>query len=89
MVAGVGQDTYKASTSVTATQTPASVGPIALDSKITRTNYFGELSMNLMLIKIVGSIGMVSGGDIATYNTYDTPADKSRMYGSVGVRFGL
>lgn len=87
--AGVGQDTYKASTTVTATQTAATVGPVALDSKVTRTNYFGEVSMNLMLIKIVGSIGMVSGGDIATYNTYDAAGDKSRMYGSVGVRFGL
>ena len=86
---GVGQDTYKASTAVTATQTPVSVGPVALESKVTRTNYFGELSMNLMLLKIVGSVGMVSGGDITTYNTYDTPADKSRMYGSVGVRIGL
>jgi hypothetical protein len=86
---GIGQDTYKASTSVTATQTPATVGPIELESKVTRTNYFGELSMNLMVLKIVGSVGMVSGGDITTYNTYETPADKSRMYGSVGVRIGL
>ncbi len=89
IAAGVGQDTYKASTSVTATQNSVAVGPVALDSKVTRTNYFGEVSMNLMLLKIVGSIGMVSGGDITTYNTYDTPADKSRMYGSVGVRIGL
>lgn len=89
LAAGVGQDTYKASTAATATMTPATVGPVALESSVTRTNYFADLSMNLLLIKLVGTIGMVSGGDILTYNSYDTPADKSRMYGSVGIRFGL
>ena len=88
--AGVGQDTYKASSTITASQAPApAIGPFALESKVTRTNYFGELSMNLALIKIIGSVGMVSGGDITTYNTYDEAADKSRMYGSLGVRIGL
>jgi hypothetical protein len=90
LAAGVGQDTYDMSTTITATQAPA--GPItsgALESKVTRTNYFADLSMNLLVMKIVGTVGMVSGGDIKTYNSYDTPADKSRLYGSVGVRFGL
>jgi hypothetical protein len=56
---------------------------------VTRTNYFADVSMNLLLIKLVGTVGMVSGGDIQTYNSYDNAADKSRLYGSVGVRIGL
>ena len=90
LAAGVGQDNYKASTQISATIPPASpVSPFALDSKVTRTNYFADLSMNLLILKLVGSVGMVSGGEITTYNSYDTPADKSRLYGSVGVRIGL
>lgn len=93
LAAGVGQDTYDASTAISATAssgaTTASIGPIAVSSKVTRTNYFADLSMNLLLVKLVGTVGMVSGGEIPTYNSYDNPADKSRLFGSVGVRFGL
>jgi hypothetical protein len=91
VAAGVGQDTYKASTLVTASSTvpAATVTTPKLESKVTRTNYFVDLSMNLVLLKIVGTVGMVSGGKIPTYNTYDNAADKSRIFGSVGVRFGL
>lgn len=94
LAAGVGQDKYDASTSVRATVTqppiaPTTVNVPALSSQVTRTNYFADLSINLFVMKLVGSVGMVSGGDITPYNTYDAAADKSRMYGSVGVRFGL
>ena len=91
VAAGVGQDTYKASTNISATlPAPApAVGPFKLDSKVTRTNYFADVSMNLFVLKLVGSVGMVSGGDITTFNAYDTAADKSRLYGSVGIRVGL
>lgn len=87
---GVGQDTYDMSTTVSAAVTggPTVTTP-KLESNVKRTNYFGEVSMNLVLIKLVGSVGMVSGGDIKTYNSYDNAADKSRLYGSVGVRFGI
>lgn len=89
VAAGVGQDKYKASTQISATSGVATVNTPSLSSEATRTNYFADLSMNLFVLKLVGSVGMVSGGDIATFNTYDNPADKSRVYGSVGVRFGL
>jgi hypothetical protein len=88
LAAGVGQDTYDASTSVTA-QMPPTIGPVAVESKVTRTNFFADLSMNLLLIKLVASGGMVTGGDIVTWNAYDNAADKSRLYASLGVRFGL
>ena len=86
---GVGQDTYDASTSISASVSTQNIGPVAVASKVTRTNYFADLSMNLLVLKLVGTVGMVSGGDIKTYNRYDNPGDKSRLYGSVGVRVGL
>lgn len=89
LAAGVGQDTYDVSTSIRATQAPIAPITAAASSKVTRTNYFADLSMNLMLIKLVGTVGMVSGGDILTYNSYDNAADKSRLFGSVGIRIGL
>ncbi|HET9453294.1 MAG TPA: hypothetical protein VFO66_03330 [Gemmatimonadaceae bacterium] len=89
LAAGVGQDAYDVSTSILATQSPAAPVSAAVSSKVTRTNYFADVSMNLLVLKLVGTVGMVSGGDIVTYNSYDNAADKSRLYGSVGVRFGL
>ena len=89
LAAGVGQDNYDVSTAIRASQAPASPINAAVASKVTRTNYFADLSMNLLVLKLVGTVGMVSGGDIQTYNSYDNAADKSRLFGSVGVRFGL
>jgi hypothetical protein len=99
LAAGFGQDKYDASTDVSAHVaartvpfgTPAAnAGPIALSQNLTRTNVFADLSMNLLLFKLTGEIGQVSGGTINTYNTFNgkQPAD-SRIYGSVGARFGF
>lgn len=89
LAAGVGQDKYDISTGIRATQAPAAPITASVTSAVTRTNYFADLSMNLLVLKIVGSVGMVSGGDITTYNSFDNAADKSRLYGSVGLRVGL
>lgn len=89
LAAGVGQDKYDISTAIRATQAPAAPITAAVSSEVTRTNYFADVSMNLLILKLVGTVGMVSGGDITTYNSYDNAADKSRLYGSVGVRIGL
>jgi hypothetical protein len=43
----------------------------------------------MILAKIIGEIGMVSGGTVQTYNQFDAAPDKSRLYGSVGVRVGF
>ncbi len=98
LAAGVGQDKYDASTDVGAhvaaravPPTPAAnAGPVSISQNLTRTNIFGDLSMNLLLFKLNAEIGQVSGGTINTYNTFSgkQPAD-SRLYGSVGVRFGF
>jgi hypothetical protein len=91
---GVGQDTYDAKTAVSAVVNDALIGRVempeaALSEKVTRTNYFAELSFNLLLARIVGTFGRVSGGSIDTFSGFATPADASRLYGSVGVRFGF
>lgn len=94
LAAGVGQDKYDTSTEIEAVITRPIIGRVTTgvltaEQKMTRTNYFADLSMNILLLKIVGEIGMVSGGDVPTFNTFETAADAKRMYGSVGIRIGF
>ncbi|MEX2111409.1 MAG: hypothetical protein WD802_12445 [Gemmatimonadaceae bacterium] len=95
---GAGQDRYKSSTEISAhvegrtvPQSPdADIGPISLSQTLTRTNVFANLSMSLLLLKLTGEIGQVSGGEISTYNTFSgKQAADSRIYGSIGARFGF
>ncbi|HXC25085.1 MAG TPA: hypothetical protein VNU46_04155 [Gemmatimonadaceae bacterium] len=90
---GVGRDDYSASTAArayVAAGEGASTGTINLSEKVSRTNAFFDLSLNLPLIKLVGEVGHVSGGTINTYNQFSgTRADDSRTYESVGLRFGF
>jgi hypothetical protein len=96
--AGIGQDKYESSTDIAAhiaarTVPPspaANAGATGLSQNLTRTNVFADLSMNLLLFKLTGEIGQVSGGTINTYNTFSgKQAADSRIYGSVGARFGF
>ncbi|MEX2155062.1 MAG: hypothetical protein WD825_17085 [Gemmatimonadaceae bacterium] len=91
LAAGAGQDMYDISTGVSSTVGAASTNTFTVKQKATRTNYFADLSMNLLLLKLVGEVGMTSGGakDIMTHNTFTTAASTSRMYGSVGARIGF
>jgi hypothetical protein len=98
LAAGAGQDKYDASADVgahvaarTVPPTPAAnAGPIPFSQKLTRTNIFADVTMNLLLLKLTGEIGQVSGGTINTYNTFSgKQAADSRLYGSVGARFGF
>lgn len=98
LAAGIGQDKYESSTDVSAHLAARTVPPVAafnsapvsLSQSITRTNVFADLSLNLLLFKLTGEIGQVSGGTINTYNTFSgTQAADSRVYGSVGARFGF
>jgi hypothetical protein len=89
LAAGVGQDKYDTRGSLTYNvdgNTPNA--PIALRISPTRTNYFADLSFNLLLLHFVGEIGRVSGGDVSTFNTFSTSASDSRTYGSLGIRLG-
>jgi hypothetical protein len=94
--AGFGQDKYESSADISAdvaARPPVAAvktAPVSFSQNITRSNVFADLSMNLLLFKLTGEIGQVSGGTINTFNTFNgkQPAD-SRIYGSVGVRFGF
>lgn len=91
LAAGVGQDTYDMRSSLTYDVegfTPPN-GPLPLDLKPTRTNAFGDVSLNLAVLKIVGEVGRVSGGDVTTFNTFDQDASDPRWYGSLGLRVGF
>jgi hypothetical protein len=88
---GVGQDTYdsKGSISASTTLVPAAT-TASVSQSLTRTNYFADLSLNMMLAKLVAEIGTVQGGTVDTYNTFNgKAADASRLYGSVGLRIGF
>ena len=96
LAAGFGQDTYESSTNVrayvaaTALNPEAKAGPVAMSQNLKRTNVFADLSLNLLLLKLTGEIGQVSGGTINTFNTFSgKQAADSRIYGSVGARFGF
>lgn len=94
LAVGAGQDTYSSQATVQGSATQGGLGyasdRIAMEQKLTRTNYFVDASMNLMVLKLVGEIGMVQGGTVETFNQFaDKAADASRMYGSVGVRVGF
>jgi len=95
---GAGQDRYESSADIRAsvaarpptTQrfTAAPTSPIS--QTITRTNVFADLTVNLLIFKLTGEIGQVSGGEISTFNTFEgKQAADSRVYGSIGARFGF
>lgn len=95
IAAGVGQDRYKQSAKISAivqNATFCGVGgcpsPV-LDATqdLTRTNAFVDLSLNLPFFKVVLEGGQASGGDVDTYNSFaGTRADRSQVYGSLGLR---
>jgi hypothetical protein len=99
LMLGAGQDTYKSSaiamgratgiTTLPGGITTAESAPVDLEQSLTRTNIFGGVTLNLLMFKLAAEIGQVSGGDIQTYNTFDKEPNAKRLYGSLGLRFGL
>ena len=95
IAAGLGGDSYDVSSGIHAAlhRTVPPVNPTPVDVTFKRTmsrmNYFADLSMNILLLKIVGEVGMVQGGTMKTFNTFEKAADDSRMYGSLGLRLGF
>lgn len=93
--AGFGRDSYDSRATITVTVAPRELtsggtgGPITLGQKLSRNNLFGTVWIKSQVVRIVGEIGMVSGGDIVTYNQFTgvQPAD-SRTYASLGISFG-
>jgi hypothetical protein len=92
VAAGIGQDKYDQKANVSGYNPVLSVpaSTVSVSQDLTRTNYFLDLSMNFPIVKLIGEVGRVTGGDVSTFNTFTTgPADKSRTYGSLGVRVGF
>lgn len=96
--AGAGKDSYDQSADIAASVNGTFNGvPISGSTtipgtaqKLERTNYFADVALNLPLFKIVGELGQVSGGTVATYNGFSGGrADKDLQYFSVGIRLGL
>lgn len=97
VAAGVGRDTYTSATDVNVSvhrtvlgvvQAPAR-GTFSAKSEMTRMNYFVDGYLNILLLKIVGEVGMVTGGENTTFNTFDKLPNVSRKYGAVGLRLGF
>lgn len=98
LAAGIGQDKYDQSASISATfQGTCSSGGFSVSctgatavpntsQDMTRTNMFADLSLNLPLFKIVAEVGQVTGGTVNTYNSFGDRADRSQPYGSLGLR---
>jgi hypothetical protein len=95
LAAGIGRDSYDESALAQGSVQTSPIGgqtssQIKLGQTMTRTNYFLDATLNMLLAKIVAEIGQVSGGSASTYNSFSGgAADKSRLYGSVGVRIGF
>ena len=96
--AGAGKDKYVQSAAISATASGTASGiPVtgstnvpAPEQTLERTNIFGDIALNLPLFKIVGEVGQVSGGSVATYNGFSSGrADRSLTYFSAGIRIGL
>jgi hypothetical protein len=96
VAAGVGQDRYKQSADISATVrdacavTNCTVSVNDTEQDLTRTNAFIDFGLNLPFVKLVLEGGQASGGTVQTYNSFaGTTADRSQLYGSLGLRFGF
>lgn len=90
LAVGGGQDKYESSASISGVAPPYVPARANVSQSLTRTNYFADVYMNVMLAKLVAEIGTSSGGSVPTYNTFSgKAADASRLYGSLGLRIGF
>jgi hypothetical protein len=100
VAAGVGQDRYNTSAVASGYMTErsiggidmpgTSVGPIALNQKLTRTTYFVDATLNLALVKLIGELGRTGGVNIPTYNSFaSSTAGAAQTFGAIGIRFGM
>ncbi len=92
--AGIGQDRYDASAELTYVVREGGdvfrpAAPFVLTDTPTRLNMFIDASIYFGRVQLLGEVGRVSGGDIRTYNRFTPRADAPRLYGTVGLRFGI
>jgi hypothetical protein len=84
---GAGQDKYDANSTIVATVTGGPSGTQATGFSMTRTNYFVGAYVNLLILRLEGEFGEVTGGKDPTYNTFGPDAAKARSYFTLGLRF--
>lgn len=95
--AGVGQDKFESRLDsihvnvgypTSATRVSGSVA--GQTQKLTRTNYFVNVGLSILVAKITAEVGQSTGGTVKTFNTFEgAQPTGARTYGSLGVRFGL
>ena len=91
VAAGLGEDRYGADAGVTYNvqgNRPPS-GTFPLSTAVTRFMYFGDVSIGLGLLQLVGEVGRVHGGGVTTYNLFSPGASAPRTYYALGIRLGL
>jgi hypothetical protein len=90
IAAGVGRDAYKQTATLKGTVTQSGLKgseSVTADQTLNRTNMFADFSLNLPALKVVAEIGNAMGGTVATYNSFSGGrADRSQLYGSLGLR---
>jgi hypothetical protein len=92
VAAGFGQDLYKSQATARATYSGQTSNPVSLSQSLTRMTGFLDVSANLPAVKFVGEIGQVWGGaapELAVNSFEGKGIVASRVYGSIGVRFGF
>jgi hypothetical protein len=92
---GVGQDTYRTSTTLKAHVSPSIGGPVtgsvALSQKMKRNAAYGSLALNFFKMRLGAEAGTTFGGDsVKTYNTFtDGKLNEKHLFGSVGLRLSF
>ncbi|MGH7620311.1 MAG: hypothetical protein ACREPM_24100, partial [Gemmatimonadaceae bacterium] len=85
---GIGQDKYTSSASASATSLGQTSTSVSVSQEMSRTNVFGDLSLNMPIVKVVLEAGQVTGGAApTTLNQFNGKGIvDSRLYGSFGLR---
>lgn len=98
LAAGAGRDTYEAAASAGAVinRTIPGLGSARVEAfditrptqELSRTNVFGDVTLHLSSVRLVGEVGRVSGGEVAApYNGFDgRTGGEAYTYGSLGLR---
>jgi hypothetical protein len=91
LAVGGGRDHYDASATVDVTVNRAGqafmLTGFDVGQSLDRQTVFADLAINFPLVKLVAEVGQVSGGSLATYNTFGTTrADDALQFASLGLR---
>jgi len=92
LAVGAGKDSYDASATVDVKVNGGGqffqLSGFNVAQSLDRSTIFADLSLDFSLMKLVAEVGQVSGGTLATYNTFgDKRADDALQFASLGLRF--